>query len=112
MTTDVRILRPAKSAMQSGRGKSQDWVIQPVLLSARMPEQVMGWVSAGDTLSEMQNKLRFATLDEAKAFADKRGWVYEVEAPAERVIKPRNYLDNFRTVRPQDEEKLTQAGQK
>ncbi len=67
----------------------------------------MGWASAGDTLAELRNKLLFATRDEAIAFAAKQGWEYEVEEPEERVIKPRNYLDNFRYVRPQDEERKT-----
>ncbi len=112
MSIQVRILQPAKSAMQSGRAKSGAWIIQPVLATARTPEPLMGWVSAGDTLSELQNQLHFATAEEAVAFAAKQGWGYEVETPAQRVIKPRNYLDNFRTVRPQDEEKQAAQAQK
>jgi hypothetical protein len=100
----VRIYQPAKSTMQSGRGKQHDWLAEPCLLTARTPEPLMGWVSAGDTFSELRNKLRFATKEEAVAFAVKQGWEYEVEEPEARQIKPRNYLDNFRYVRPQDEE--------
>jgi len=102
----VRILRPAKSAMQSGRGKSKYWIIQPVLATPRTPDPLMGWISAGDPFSELQNKMKFASQEEAIAFATKQGWVYEVETSEQRQIKPRNYLDNFRTIRPQDEEKL------
>ncbi len=109
MAMNVRILQPAKSATQSGRGRSEKWLIQPVLATSRAPEPLMGWVSAGDTLSELQSSLRFSTAEEAVAFAMKQGWAYEVEVPQERQIKPRNYLDNFRTVRPQDEEKLAAA---
>jgi hypothetical protein len=112
MTMQVRILQPSKSATQSGRGKSTAWVIQPVLVTARTPEPLMGWVSAGDTFSELQNKLKFATAEAAIEFATQQGWVFEVEEPEQRKIKPRNYLDNFRTVRPQDEEKLATLPQK
>lgn len=101
----VRILQPAKSAAQSGRARSRIWIIQPLLPTVRAPDPLMGWVSSGDSLSELGGKLQFANLDDAKAFAASQGWEYEIEAPAERVIKPRNYLDNFRTTRPQDEDK-------
>ncbi|MEJ0063624.1 MAG: ETC complex I subunit [Alphaproteobacteria bacterium] len=104
----VRIYQPSKSAMQSGRGKTKFiWLIEPVLPTPRGPEPVMGWTSAGDTLSELRNQLRFATKEEAVAFALKRGWKCDIEALECRRIKPRNYLDNFRYIRPQDEERQT-----
>lgn len=105
----IRILQPAKSAMQSARGKSQGWIIQPVLPTARTPEPLMGWVSANDTASELLNRLSFATLQEAINFATRQGWDFNVEMPEQRKIKPRNYLDNFRTVRPEDEDKAVTA---
>ena len=54
----------------------------------------MGWSSAADTLNEVH--LRFATLEEAKAFAEKHGLDYAVETPHERRFKPKAYADNFR----------------
>lgn len=108
----VRILQPAKSASQSGRAGCNGWIIQPVLATAREPEPLMGWIAAGDSLSELGGKLRFATQEEAVAFVTRQGWAYTVEAPAERIVKPRNYLDNFRPVRPQDEDRLISASGK
>ncbi len=101
----VRIYRPAKSAAQSGRAKTHEWVLEPEILTRRTPEPIMGWSSAGDTLAELANRLRFPMKEDAIAFAEKQGWDYVVEDAAERRIRPRNYLDNFRTTRPQDEEK-------
>jgi hypothetical protein len=101
----VRIYKPAKSAAQSGRGKTHEWLLEPELLTSRTPEPLMGWVSAGDTMSELRNRLRFCTKDEAISFAKRNIWEYVLEEPAERRICPRNYLDNFRIVRPQDEER-------
>jgi len=103
----VRIYRPAKSAAQSGRGKSREWLLEPELLTPRTPEPLMGWLSSGDTFTELRDRLRFQTREEAIAFAAQNGWDYLVEDPAERRIIPRNYLDNFRAVRPQDEERQT-----
>jgi len=101
----VRIYRPAKSAAQSGRAKTHAWLLEPELLTPRVPEPLMGWVSAGDTFSEMRDRLRFASADDAIAFANRKGWEFILEEPAERRIRPRNYLDNFRIVRPEDEER-------
>jgi hypothetical protein len=101
----VRIFRPAKSAMQSGRAGTAEWLVEPALATPRTPEPLMGWVSANDTLSEMQGRLRFHTPEEAVSFARRKGWDFVLEAPAERHIPPRNYLDNFRIVRPEDEER-------
>ena len=101
----VRIFRPAKSTMQSGRAKYCEWWLEPEILTSRVPDPIMGWSSAGDTLGELANRMRFPMKEDAIAFAKRQGWDYIIEEPAERRIKPRNYLDNFRATRPQDEEK-------
>ena len=103
----VRIYKPAKSAAQSGRGKTHEWLLEPELLTPRTPEPLMGWASAGDTFTELKDRMRFATKDEAVTFATANGWDFAIEEPAERRITPRNYLDNFRITRPQDEEAAT-----
>jgi hypothetical protein len=102
LTMHVRILQPTKSAMQSGRGKSKMWVIQPVLPTARAPEALMGWIAAGDSASELNQRLQFSSREAAIEFAAKQGWDYSVIDPQQRQITPRNYLDNFRSSRPQD----------
>jgi hypothetical protein len=101
----VRVYRPAKSAAQSGRAKTHEWVVEPELVTSRTPDPIMGWASAGDTLSELIGRLRFPFLDDALAFLKRKGWEAVVEEPTERHIQPRNYLDNFKIVRPQDEER-------
>ncbi len=101
----VRIHKPAKTAMQSGRGGINKWLIEPFVVTPRTPEPLMGWSSASDTLSEIGGHLLFNTPEEAVSFARKRGWEYTIEMPKERNVRPRNYLDNFRIVRPEDEER-------
>ncbi len=103
MSLRVRIFQAAKSTMQSGRGKSHEWSIEPDLLTARSPEPIMGWSSAGDTLGELKYRMHFNDKAQAIAFAEKQGWEYSVAEPAMRVITPKNYLDNFKATRPQDE---------
>jgi hypothetical protein len=98
----VRIFQPAKSTMQSGRHARTAWSIEPEITGARVPEPLMGWVSAPDTLTELKDRLFFDTRAEAIAFAEKQGWEYTVIEPKTRKVIPRNYLDNFKWVRPQD----------
>ena len=59
-----------------------------------MPDPLMGWSSAEDTLNEV--RMRFATLDEAVAFATKRELDYTIIEPHARTEKPKSYADNFR----------------
>jgi hypothetical protein len=91
---NVRIFRPSKTAMQSGRGKSAKWVIEAELESARVPEPLMGWISSEDTLNQL--RLRFATAEEAVSYAQKHGWSFTLDEPQERQIVPRSYSDNFK----------------
>lgn len=101
----VRLYRPAKSASQSGMAKTGNWVLEPEILSARTPEHLMGWSSSSDTLGEMRGRLRFATKESALSFARRKGWECVIEEACERRVTPRNYLDNFRITRPDDEER-------
>ena len=90
----ARIYRPAKSAMQSGRAKTRKWVLEYEPATRRDPDPLMGWSSARDTLNQV--RVRFATLDEARAFADKLGLDYAVVEPHARSPKVKSYADNFR----------------
>ena len=91
---EARIYRPAKTAMQSGRGNTHHWVLEYVPQTPRRPEPLMGWVSSGDTLNQV--RLRFETKDEAVAFAVRRGLPYVLEPEHDRRVRPRNYADNFK----------------
>jgi hypothetical protein len=94
----ARIYRPAKPATQSGRANTRKWVLDFEQATQRVPDPLMGWSSARDTLNQV--KLRFDTLEEAIAFADKHGLAYTVIEPQQRVFKPKAYADNFRYDRP------------
>jgi hypothetical protein len=97
----VRIYRPAKNAMQSGRGRTREWRLEYEAVSARRPEALMGWSSSQDTLNQV--RIEFDTMQEAVDFAVKNGWDYSVALPHERRVVPRNYVDNFKYVPVSDE---------
>jgi hypothetical protein len=90
----ARIYRPAKTAMQSGRWKTRKWVLEYEPASGSGRDPLMGWTSTDDTLNEV--RLRFDTIEEAQAFADRQGLSYTVIEPHAISEKPKSYADNFR----------------
>jgi ETC complex I subunit conserved region len=90
----ARILRPAKSAMSSGKAATRRWVLEFEPASKRTPEPLMGWVSANDTLNQV--RLKFPSLEAAEAYAIRQGLSYTVEQPHDTTIAPKSYADNFR----------------
>ena len=91
----ARIYRPAKTAMQSGRAKTGYWVLEFELSAAKRPDRLMGWVGSQDMRSD-EVRIKFATKDEATAFAVKHGLEYQIKEPAAPAVKPKSYADNFR----------------
>ncbi len=92
MTAAVRIFRPTKTAMQSGRARTHDWVIEFEPTGIHN-DALMGWPGGENTDSQV--KIKFASQEEALAYANRQGWTATVLQPAERVIKPKSYADNF-----------------
>ncbi len=90
----ARIYRPARTAMQSGAGNTRDWVLEFEPAAPETIDPLMGWTGSTDTQAQVQ--LRFATKDEAVAYADKRGLAYRVFEPKEARVRPKSYADNFR----------------
>jgi len=93
----ARIYRPAKTAMQSGRGNTAKWVVEYEPQAARTHDSLMGWTSSSDT--GQQVKLRFDSKEEAIAFCRRKGIDHVVREPRERRVRPKSYADNFRTDR-------------
>ena len=92
--TDVRIFRPAKTAMQSGRGSTETWLLEFESEDRRFNEPLMGWIGSADTRSQV--RLRFDTRDDAIAYAERNGYTYTVVEPHNRRIRPKSYAANFR----------------
>lgn len=94
MTQRARIFQHPKTAMQSGRAGTDVWVLEFAPDGPRRADPLMGWISSGDTQSQV--RLRFETRDEAVAFAEREGIAFDVELPHERKVRPKAYADNFR----------------
>jgi NADH dehydrogenase ubiquinone Fe-S protein 4 len=91
---DFRIYKPAKTAMQSGRGRTKAWVLESEPARAREIDPLMGWTSSADTAAQV--RLEFDSKDEAIAYAEKNGLAFRVFEPRVRKQVRKSYADNFK----------------
>ncbi|CAM3171098.1 ETC complex I subunit [Sphingomonas antarctica] len=80
--------------MQSGRAGTQNWVLEFEPAEAKKPDPLTGWAGSGDTREQV--RLSFATVEEAKAYADKNGITTTVIPAPVQTLKLQTYADNFR----------------
>lgn len=93
-TMVARIYRPAKTAMQSGKAKTNLWVLDYEPEAQRSIEPLMGYTSSSDMKSQL--KLSFESKEEAIAYAERKGIAYRVADPKERRLRTMAYSDNFK----------------
>ncbi len=91
--TTVRIYQPCKTAMQSGKGKINHWVVEFEKNDPMIPDPLMGWVTSGDTHEQLH--LPFPSLSEALQFAKVKGLRYVIGNPTPPSIVPKSYGTNF-----------------
>ena len=90
----ARIYQRPKNAMQSGKALTDQWILEFEQSEARQPDPLMGWTGSGDT--QAQVALRFATCEDAKAYAAKYGIPARVIPTPPKKLKIQAYADNFR----------------
>ena len=88
----VKIFKPAKTAMQSGRKNTKKWILEFDTFNNEI-SPLMGWISSKDTMSEV--KLEFDTKEQAINYAKKNNLNYYVLEPQKRKIIKKSYSDNF-----------------
>ena len=90
----ARIYKRPKSAMQSGKALVDQWVLDFVPAEAKRPDPLMGWAGSGDTQQQVQ--LKFASCEDAQAYAAKHGIEARVHKVPPKRLKLQAYADNFR----------------
>lgn len=88
------IYQRPKNAMQSGKARTDEWVLEFERSEAQRADPLMGWTGSADTQTQVQ--LTFADKDAAKAYAAKHGIPARVHATPPRGLKLQAYADNFR----------------
>ena len=83
--------------MQSGLAQTDRWVLEFEPQHKREVEPLMGWTASADT--QCQVRLRFDSKEEAIRHCAREGYMYAVEDPHERAVRPKAYGDNFKSSR-------------
>lgn len=89
----ARIYQQTKNAMQSGRARTDQWVLEYEPAEAKRADPLTGWAGSGDTRGQV--RLTFPTLDAAQAYAAREGLTAHVVAGPEKKLKIQAYADNF-----------------
>ena len=90
----ARIYRRFKNAMQSGKARTGEWVLEFESDRAKRADPLTGW--SGGASTQEQVKLVFPSLEAARAYAERNGIDVHVVPPAEAKLKIQAYADNFR----------------
>jgi hypothetical protein len=90
----ARIFQEPKNAMQSGRSRTDNWVLEFAPAEARRPDPLMGWAGSGDT--QRQLRLTFPNETAARDYAERYGIEASVAPTPPRRLKLQSYAENFR----------------
>ena len=88
----AKIFKPSKTAMQSGLGKTDKWIVEYITEQTGI-NPLMGWESSTDTLSEL--KLEFSSKEKAIEYAENNNISYTVIEPKKKEFVIKSYADNF-----------------
>ena len=88
----AKIYIPTKTAMQSGRGKQKNWILE---FETKDPSinPLMGWETSSDTLGEVI--LKFTSKDKAIEYAKKNNISFRIIEPKKKEFVIKSYADNF-----------------
>jgi NADH dehydrogenase ubiquinone Fe-S protein 4 len=89
----ARIYRPAKTAMQSGQGKTGQWILEFEPEERRRIEPLMGYTASGDTRQQL--RLQFPSAESAEAYCRKNGIAFIVHKPHDPRRRRASYAENF-----------------
>ena len=90
----ARIYQRSKNAMQSGKARAGEWVLEFESARRKRPDPLTGWSGGAET--QEQVRLTFPTAEAAQAYADRYGIQYHLVPPSEPKLKLQAYADNFR----------------
>ena len=88
----AKIYKPTKTAMQSGLGKLDKWLLEFKTKDTGI-NPLMGWESSTDTLDEVI--LKFPTKEKAIEYAEINDISYTLIKPNKKKFIMKSYADNF-----------------
>jgi hypothetical protein len=94
MTKTARIYQKPKNAMQSGRARTDRWIVEFEPVRQQQADPLTGW--AGGDATATQLRMSFPTLEAATGYAEREGIAFHIVPAPERTLKLQAYADNFR----------------
>ena len=92
--------RPARNAMQSGRAKTREWVVEfEPDAKFRSKDPLMGWTRSDDTNHQVH--MEFDTREAAIDYCVRNKIPHRVVEPREPIRRPKSYAANFAAGRKQ-----------
>ena len=90
----ARLYERYRNAMQSGKARTGEWVLEFESRAAKRPDPLTGWSGGADT--QEQVRLTFPTLEAAKAYAEREAIDYHLVPAGQPKLRLQAYADNFR----------------
>jgi hypothetical protein len=90
----ARIYQPTKNAMQSGKARTKQWVLEYEPETPSVIDPLMGWTGSDDM--RQQVCLEFDNAEEAQAYAMRHAIPYQIFEPHLPSQKSKSYSENFR----------------
>ena len=90
----ARLYERYRNAMQSGKARTGEWILEFESRAAKRPDPLTGWSGGADT--QEQVKLTFPSLDAARAYAEREGIDFHVVPAGKAKLRLQAYADNFR----------------
>ena len=90
----ARIYQRFRNAMQSGKARTGEWVLEFESRRPKRPDPLTGWSGGAET--QEQVKLTFPTVETAQAYAERNQIDYHLVPPAQPKLKLQSYADNFK----------------
>jgi hypothetical protein len=94
----AKIYNPVKNAMQSGKGKAKNWVLEYEAENSETIDPIMGWTSNSDT--KRQLKLKFHSCEDAEEYAKRNNITYNIIQPQKPKLIKQTYAENFLSASP------------
>lgn len=89
----ARIYKPSCHAMQVGRAKTRQWILDYTPSGTRSMDPLMSWTRTEQTHTQL--RLKFDTQEAAVRYAKANNIPYTVIPEQKPVQQLRNYADNF-----------------
>ena len=88
----IKIYKPSKTAMQSGIGKTKQWLAEYISDEETTKDHLMGWNSSADTKTQI--KVFFDTKEQAIKWAKNNDYHYFVDEIKVKKVKIKSYASN------------------